>query len=163
MDTINAPEETEEKSELQTELVARTALPQITVPLRLTKEEAARRKLENDQVLKQEPHSLWYYSWRRLRRNRLAMAGLVTTIVLVFVAVFASKLAPFDPNMQVLEYSTEPIAFRGNVLLTKSEVNPNETVPVPIAEYHIQGGNVLFTTVEGQDHSLPLSRLAGTF
>ncbi len=143
--------------EISEELLARTS-----VPPRLTNEETQRRRAENESILQQQPHSLWYYSWRRLRRNRLAMAGLVTTILLVFIAVFASDLAPFNPNMQVLEYSTEPVGFQGNVLLTKSEVNPSETIPVPITTFQVRGNQVFFTTVEGRDESLPLSRLAGT-
>ncbi len=131
-------------------------------PPRLTKAEAERRKTENDLVLQLKPHSLWYYSWRRMRRNRLAMAGLIITVVLIVVAVLASTLAPFDPNMQVLEYSTKPIGFQGNVLLTKSEVDPTQTIPIPIGEYRIQGDRVIYTTDEGRDKSIPISRLAGT-
>src|SRR5438128_533852 len=45
--------------EIETELDARAS-----VPPRMTKEETDRRRLENEHVLKQQPHSLWYYSWR---------------------------------------------------------------------------------------------------
>lgn len=143
--------------EIRKDLIARTS-----VPPRLSKAEAEHRKAENDEVLKEQPHSLWYYSWRRLRRNRLAMAGLIITIFLVFIAVFANDLAPFDPNMQVLEYSTEPIGFQGNVLLSKSEVDPSQSVPIPIVEYRVQGDRVIYTTVEGRDRSILISQLAGT-
>lgn len=34
--------------------------------------------------------------WRRFRRNRLAMVGLVLIIVLVLVAIFAPVIAPYD-------------------------------------------------------------------
>ncbi|HZK75904.1 MAG TPA: ABC transporter permease [Candidatus Kapabacteria bacterium] len=142
--------------EVREELIARAS-----VPPRLTKEESERRKSENESVLQQQAHSLWYYSWRRLRRNRLAMAGLIITILLIFTAVFASDLAPFDPNMQVLEYSTEPIGFQGNVLLAKSEVDPSQTVPIPIVEYHVRGDRVNYTSVEGRDRSIIISQLAG--
>lgn len=143
--------------EIREDLIARTS-----VPPRLSKAEAEHRKAENDEVLKEQPHSLWYYSWRRLRRNRLAMAGLIITIFLIFIAVFANDLAPFDPNMQVLEYSTEPIGFQGNVLLSKSEVDPSQNVPIPIVEYRVQGDRVIYTTVEGRDRSILISQLAGT-
>lgn len=62
-------------------------------------------------------HSLWYYSWIRFKRNRLAMAGLYMIIFLVLVAIFAGLISPFDPIDQTLEYATKPIGFRGNVLL----------------------------------------------
>ena len=61
--------------------------------------------------------SLWYYSWIRFKRNKLAMAGLVILILLVFIAIFAGILAPFDPIDQTLEYATKPSGFRGNVLV----------------------------------------------
>ena len=36
--------------------------------------------------------------WTRLRRHKLAIAGLVVLILMVSGAVFAGQLAPFDPN-----------------------------------------------------------------
>lgn len=36
--------------------------------------------------------------WTRLRRHKLAIAGLVVLLVMVSAAVFAKQLAPFDPN-----------------------------------------------------------------
>jgi peptide/nickel transport system permease protein len=36
--------------------------------------------------------------WTRLRRHRLAVAGLVVLALMVLSAVFAKQLAPFDPN-----------------------------------------------------------------
>ena len=65
-------------------------------------------------------HSLWYYSWIRFKRNKLAMAGLITLILLILIAITAPILAPFDPNDQTLEYATKPSGFKGNVLLKKA-------------------------------------------
>jgi peptide/nickel transport system permease protein len=152
------PEQTAQPAteELRTDLAARSS-----VPFRLSKVEAQARMHENEQVLQQAPHSLWYYSWRRLKRNKLAMAGLITTILLILIALLAPAIAPFDPNLQVLEYSTEPSGFHGNVLITKSEVDPTQTIPIPIAEYRKQGDRVIYTTEEGRDRSIPMSRLVG--
>lgn len=36
--------------------------------------------------------------WRRFRRHRLALAGMVVLAIMVLAAVFAGQLAPFDPN-----------------------------------------------------------------
>ncbi len=131
------------------------------VPHRLGKDEIDRRRHENESVLKQTPRSLWYYSWRRMKRNKLAMLGLGITFALILIAAGASFLAPFDPNSQVLEYSTEPSGFHGNILISKSEANPNQTIPIPIAECRVQGNRVIYTTSEGRDKSIALSRLAG--
>ena len=38
--------------------------------------------------------------WRDFRRNRGAVAGLVVIVLLVFVAVFANVIAPYDPSEQ---------------------------------------------------------------
>ena len=38
--------------------------------------------------------------WRRLRRNKLAMLGLVIVLVLVLCAIFADVIAPYDPAAQ---------------------------------------------------------------
>jgi len=36
--------------------------------------------------------------WTRLRRHRLAVAGIVVLLLMVSAAVFAKQLSPFDPN-----------------------------------------------------------------
>ncbi|MDR7481062.1 MAG: ABC transporter permease [Armatimonadota bacterium] len=43
------------------------------------------------------PESPWRSATRRLRRNRGAVAGLYLVLALVAVAVFADRLAPYDP------------------------------------------------------------------
>jgi peptide/nickel transport system permease protein len=63
--------------------------------------------------------------------------------------------------MQVLEYSTKPSGFQGNVLLAKSDVDSKQTISIPIAEERIQGDRVIYTTDEGRDKSIAISRLAG--
>ena len=40
--------------------------------------------------------------WRRLRRNKLAMLGLIIVLVLVLSAIFANFIAPYDYAQQVL-------------------------------------------------------------
>jgi len=41
--------------------------------------------------------SLWSNAWRRLRRNKMAMAGLVYLSLLLVVALFAPLIAPHNP------------------------------------------------------------------
>lgn len=61
--------------------------------------------------------SLWYYSWIRFKRNRLAMAGLITIILLILIALVAGIISPYNPIRQTLEYATKTSGFRGNVLI----------------------------------------------
>jgi len=42
--------------------------------------------------------SLWMDVWRQMRRNRLAVAGLVILSALILMAIFAPWIAPYDPN-----------------------------------------------------------------
>ncbi len=41
--------------------------------------------------------------WRRLRRNRLSMVGMLIVVIYVAVAVFAPVIAPSDPTLQNLD------------------------------------------------------------
>lgn len=42
------------------------------------------------------PVSLWRDAWHRLRRNRLAVFGLVVVVILAFTALFGPYLTPYD-------------------------------------------------------------------
>jgi oligopeptide transport system permease protein len=41
---------------------------------------------------------LWRDAWRRLLRNKMAVAGIVFIAFMVLVAILADVLAPYDPN-----------------------------------------------------------------
>jgi glutathione transport system permease protein len=51
--------------------------------------------------------SLWRDAWRRLRRNRAAMAGAVALIVLAGVALAAPIIAPYGPAEQDYDHVLE--------------------------------------------------------
>jgi len=46
--------------------------------------------------------------WRRFRRNRLAVLGAATVVLLVVVAVFADAIAPYSPTLVNLNAQFEP-------------------------------------------------------
>ncbi|KGQ21243.2 ABC transporter permease [Thermus filiformis] len=48
----------------------------------------------------QKSQSTWALAWRRFKRHRMAMAGLVVVLLLVLMALFAPWLAPYDPTAQ---------------------------------------------------------------
>ena len=57
-------------------------------------------------LLSDHPHSRrqaalgrWYAGWRSLRRNRLAMVGLVIVLLLVLLAALAPWIAPYAPSV----------------------------------------------------------------
>ena len=46
---------------------------------------------------KERVYSFTRDAWKRLRRNRTAVAGLCIIVILIIVATFADVIAPFDP------------------------------------------------------------------
>ena len=59
-----------------------------------------------------------YLAWLRIRRNRLAMAGLVIVGLLLLVAACAPLIAPHDPLVQDLSRRLLPPGTPGNLLGT---------------------------------------------
>lgn len=53
-----------------------------------------------DQPAEPERTSLWRDALRRLARNRLAVAGLTVVVLMVFAAILAPVIAPYDPTLQ---------------------------------------------------------------
>lgn len=45
---------------------------------------------------------LWRDAWRQLRRNRGALVGFALVAIFIFVGIFASLIAPYDPRGQDL-------------------------------------------------------------
>jgi oligopeptide transport system permease protein len=50
--------------------------------------------------------SLWADAWRRLRRNKAALLGLIIILINLLVALFAPLIAPKDPTQQVLAHNS---------------------------------------------------------
>ncbi|MCC6864806.1 MAG: ABC transporter permease [Ignavibacteria bacterium] len=101
--------------------------------------------------------SLWYYSWIRFKRNKLAMAGLFTLILLIFIALSAPLLAPFDPDDQTLEYATKPSGFAGNVIVKKA-LDGTDFIPVKRIIKTTQD-SVFFVNYSGSNKSIPKKEL----
>ena len=59
-----------------------------------------------------------WLAWLRIRRNRLAMAGLVIVALLLIAAAFAPWIAPHDPYVQDLSRRLLPPGTPGNLLGT---------------------------------------------
>lgn len=59
-----------------------------------------------------------WLAWQRIRRNRLAMAGLIIVGLLLLVAAFAPLIAPHDPLTQDLSRRLLPPGAPGNLLGT---------------------------------------------
>src|ERR1043165_1891596 len=106
--------------------------------------------------------SLWYYSWKRLKRNRIAMVGFYVTIFIILVAIFAPLLAPTDPDVQILEYTTKLSGFKGNVILRINDIPGQNPVPIPIQSFTVAGNEITMILDDGNTKKMPLSKLAGS-
>jgi oligopeptide transport system permease protein len=62
-------------------------------PIRTPAEEEIRR-----QFALRKPTSLYQDAWRRLRKNRAALAGAVIVLIFAFLAVFAQVISPHPPQ-----------------------------------------------------------------
>lgn len=68
----------------------------------------------NEELLKRERRA--NSAWSKLRRNKTAMVGLCIVAFMVFIAVFAPLLAPYDPNaISPAEAFTKP-GVNGHIL-----------------------------------------------
>jgi oligopeptide transport system permease protein len=55
--------------------------------------------------------SLWASGWKRLKRNRAAMVGLVVVVFLILVAIFGPLIAPYDPYAQNYDQTFQGISL----------------------------------------------------
>lgn len=115
----------------------------------------------NEILQEDRSHSLWYYSWKRLKRNRLAMIGLWTIAILILVALTAPIISPFNPNQQILEYAAKPIGFEGQVLVKKvNESNENENKYIPIKSFiKEENSKIIYKDFNDVDTSISMSEI----
>ncbi|ABC93078.1 putative oligopeptide ABC transporter, permease protein (plasmid) [Rhizobium etli CFN 42] len=52
--------------------------------------------LSTTETIEEPPVSLWRDAWHRLRRNKLAVFGLIVVLLLAFTAIFGPYLTPYD-------------------------------------------------------------------
>jgi peptide/nickel transport system permease protein len=101
--------------------------------------------------------SLLKVSLIRLTKNRLAMTGLCLLALLVLVAIFADFISPYNPNMQIPEFSSKPVMSKGKVLLKANNLNP-----IPFSEILAKTDtSIIFLDNTLNQNSLSLSELKG--
>ena len=103
--------------------------------------------------------SFWQSAWRRLKKNKGAMAGLILILISILVAVFSYLIAP-DPspfgNRIILEIGGEKPGFSQKFLLVKKvqpqESNffsgilngrPDQYDYIPVANYREAGDSII--------------------
>jgi ABC-type dipeptide/oligopeptide/nickel transport system permease subunit len=102
----------------------------------------------------------WAAVWRQLKRNRLALAGLVIVLFFVAVAALAPVIAPYDPLAQSIARSGEKPSAEN--LLGRDELGRD------VLSRLIYGARIsltvgLITVVIGAGIGVPLGAVSGFF
>jgi ABC-type dipeptide/oligopeptide/nickel transport system permease subunit len=74
--------------------------------------------------------SLWKDAWRRLKKNKAAMAGLVITVVVTLMAIFAGFL-PFEPDYGQPWLQAKAPGFQHPAVLAENRFDVGERVVIP--------------------------------
>ena len=80
------------------------------------------------QPTSRKARSLWQDAARTFARNRAGMVGLVYALILLFVAVCAPIIAPYDPNQQEWTALRQPPSLPRCPSASLSPSNPSRTL-----------------------------------
>jgi len=111
---------------------------------------------------------LSYYAWQRLKKNKLALAGLITIGLSVLVALLGFLITPDstpDANDQLLELSIKPPGFKVQILKMRKNENVehvnffekmrygevSDFKCIPIYKYRFQDEFIIYEEYTGSD------------
>ncbi len=113
-------------------------------------------------------YSLTYYAWQRLKKNKLAMFGLIVIGLCMIMAILGFAITPDstpDANDQLLELSKKPPGFEVKMLQTRKnelthEVNffykmiygeISDFRSIPFSDYHYDGNDIVVREYTGDE------------
>ena len=111
-------------------------------------------------------HSLSYYAWQRLKKDKLAMFGLIVIGLCMLMAVLGFVITPDgtpDANDQLLELSKKPPGFKAKMLQTRKNEPSHKANffskmlfgeisdyrSIPFDEYHFEGNDIIVREYTG--------------
>jgi ABC-type dipeptide/oligopeptide/nickel transport system permease subunit len=74
-------------------------------------------------------NSLWYYSYIRFKRHKLAFISLIYLILLILLSLFADIISPHNPDRQILEFTSKP-SFYSCEVIQKKDLNTLKIIPI---------------------------------
>lgn len=112
--------------------------------------------------------SLTQHAWKRLKKNKLSMFGLIVIILCMIVAVLGYLITPDstpDANDQLLELSKKRPGFEVKMLLRRKNEPKNETNifskmvfgeisdyrSIPFKDYRFEGNDIVVREYTGDD------------
>ena len=69
-------------------------------------------------VIKKKKISKIKEIWRRFKRNKVSVVGLSIVLLMIIIAIFAPKIAPYDPYEQIIEDRLLGVGSEGHLLGT---------------------------------------------
>lgn len=113
-------------------------------------------------------HSLSYYAWQRLKKNKLAMFGLIVIGLCMLMAILGFSITPDstpDANDQLLELSKKPPGFEVRMLQTRKNEPAHDVNffskmmfgeisnfrSIPFSEYHFEGNDIVVREYTGDE------------
>jgi oligopeptide transport system permease protein len=94
----------------ENELRNTTAMPTITKDLF---ESASESSMQDKEKISAPSLSFMADSWRRLKKNKVAMVSLILLIIITMSSLLAPVIAPHDPNAQTVQYANMPPKIPG--------------------------------------------------
>lgn len=113
-------------------------------------------------------HSLSYFAWQRLKKNKLSMFGLIVIMLCMIMAILGFAITPDstpDANDQLLELSKKPPGFEIKMLRTRKN-EPTHAVSfftkmiygevsdfrsIPFSDYHFEGNDIVVREYTGDE------------
>ncbi len=113
-------------------------------------------------------HSLSYFTWQRLKKNKLAIFGLVVICLCMLISILGFLVTPDstpDANNQLLELSKKPPGFEVKILQKRKneashKVNffykmlfgqVSDYRSIPFSNYHFDGTDIVCSEYTGDD------------
>ena len=94
----------------ENELRNTSAMPTITKDLF---ESASESSMQDTDKISAPSLSFMADSWRRLKKNKVAMVSLIILIIISMSSLLAPVIAPHDPNAQTVQYANMPPKIPG--------------------------------------------------
>ena len=94
----------------ENELRNTSAMPTITNDLF---ESASESSMQDKEKISAPSLSFMADSWRRLKKNKVAMVSLIILIIISMSSLLAPVIAPHDPNAQTVQYANMPPKIPG--------------------------------------------------
>lgn len=90
-------------------------------------------------------------SWRRLKKNKAAVVSLIVLIIMIVLTIAAPIVAPYDPNVQTVEFASLPPkipgididGLNGTQKVGETRIDKYAEKSVPEDQYYILGTDSL--------------------